>query len=358
MSSTMGKNIILSLFGESHGPCVGATVHGLPAGIKLDLKYIDEFMDRRKARLDDFSTHRLEEDEYKIISGVTNGYTNGAPLTVIIENKKANKGDYDKIVDLARPSHADFTANVKFNGYNDAYGGGHFSGRLMAPVCFVGAVCKKFLEDKNIKIYSHLFSVGDIMDTPFDMTNIFTHDVENIYKKKLPVISEVATDKMLKLVKEVRNENDSIGGIIECACVGVPAGVGSPHFEGVENKISSAVFGIPAVKGIEFGSGFAGSILKGSENNDEFYINDGAVKTKTNNCGGILGGISNGMPIVFRVAVKPTASIGIEQNTINLKNKENTKIKISGRHDSCIALRAAPCVEAMTAIVICDMLMG
>lgn len=358
MSSTFGENIVVSLFGESHGYCVGATVDGFPAGIKLDFQYINEFMERRKPKLNAFSTSRLEDDTYKIVSGLTNGYTNGSPLTVIILNKSMNSDDYSNMINVVRPSHADFTASIKFRGYNDTLGGGHFSGRLMAPVCFVGAICKYVLEQRNVKVCSHLFSVGNVKDVPFNMTEVSSADINKIYKNDIPVISDDTGRKMIDLVKKINVKKDSVGGIIECACLGVPVGVGAPHFDGIENRLSSAMFGIPGIKGIEFGSGFDGCASFGSVNNDEFYMDKGSVKTKSNNCGGILGGISNGMPIIFRVAVKPASSIGIEQNTINLKTKENVRITVCGRHDSCIALRAVPCVEAMTSIVIYDMLLG
>ena len=358
MASVFGKNIIVSLFGESHGECVGITADGFPAGVRVDFNYIKKFMDRRKPRLNAFSTSRLEDDEFKVLSGITNGCTNGAPMTAVIFNKKNDSGDYKDLSYLVRPSHADYTARIKFNGYSDLRGGGHLSGRLMAPICFLGALCKSVLEQKGIKIAARLFRVGNICDVPFDINSVALSEIEKIPQKEIPVISDQKGIEMKNLVEKVRKEKDSIGGVIECICLGVPAGIGSPHFDGIENRISAAMFGIPAVKGIEFGSGFAGARSRGSVNNDEFCVINGEVKTKSNNCGGILGGISNGMPIVFKVAVKPTASIGLKQGTVDVKNMKNCKITVMGRHDSCIAYRALPCVEAMASIVLLDMLLG
>ncbi len=356
MASVFGKNIIVSIFGESHGSHIGAVVDGLPCGIEINMAYINNFIDKRKAKHNVFSTSRIESDEIKIISGVTNNITNGAPFTFIIENKNKRSSDYNELSNVLRPSHADFTSYIKYHGYNDRRGGGHFSGRLTAPICVVGAICKEFLEKKGIKIGAHIFSIGDVCDTSFLYNKELSNTIDKLSTKEFAVISDEKGEKMKELVKEIRSEGDSIGGIVECACIGLPIGIGSPHFDGIENRLSSAIFGVPAIKGIEFGSGFAGTKLRGSENNDSFYMDGDNIITRTNNCGGILGGISNGMPIIFRVAVKPTTSISKEQDTVDIKNKTNVKISINGRHDSCIVPRVLPCIEAITSIVLLDMM--
>ncbi len=353
MSSMTGKNIKISVFGQSHSEAIGIVIDTLPTGIKLDFDKINEFMARRAPGKNAFSTARKEADTPEIISGLANGYTCGAPLCAVIHNTNTRSKDYDNLKNCPRPSHADFAASVKYKGFNDVAGGGHFSGRLTAPLCFAGAVCMQILEQKGIKIKAHIYSVKDIKDTPFDLVNITD---ENIAAKDFPVINDEQGKKMQEVILGAKSQADSVGGIIECAVTGVPAGYGNPMFDGVENIIAKNIFGVPAVKGIEFGNGFEAATLSGSENNDPFTVIDEEIKTKTNNSGGINGGITNGMPIVFRVAMKPTPSIGKEQDSVSLKEKTDEKLIIYGRHDPCIVQRAVPVIEAVAAISMLDIL--
>ncbi|HZJ77528.1 MAG TPA: chorismate synthase [Clostridia bacterium] len=356
MSSQIGNKIKVQIFGQSHSKAIGVVIDGLPAGIRLDMEKINSFMQKRAPGKNDYSTKRKETDNPQILSGVFDGTTVGAPLCAIIENTDARPADYSKIKDMPRPGHADFSAFAKFGEYHDIRGGGFFSGRMTAPLCFAGAVCMQLLEEKGITVGAHIFSIGNEKDLPFDSVDIDANDLKNISQKPFAVIDDSAGERMKIDIKNVADEGDSLGGVIECAIVGISAGVGEPMFDGIENNLSKAVFGIPAIKGIEFGAGFASTFMKGSQNNDEFYFDKKSIKTKTNNNGGILGGISTGMPIVFRVAVKPTPSIGKEQNTISFSKKCDTKLVITGRHDPCIVPRAVPCIEAVAAIVIADYL--
>ncbi len=353
MSSMTGKNIKISVFGQSHSEAIGVVIDALPTGIKLDFDKINEFMARRAPGQNAFSTARKEADSPEILSGLADGYTCGAPLCAVIHNTNTRSKDYDNLKNCPRPSHADFAASVKYKGFNDVAGGGHFSGRLTAPICFAGAVCMQILEQKGIKIKAHIYSVKDIKDTPFDLVNITD---ENIAAKDFPVINDEQGKKMQEVILNAKSNADSVGGIIECAVTGVPAGYGNPMFDGIENIIAKNIFGVPAVKGIEFGNGFEATTLSGSENNDPFTVIDGEIKTKTNNSGGINGGITNGMPIVFRIAMKPTPSIGKEQDSVSLKEKTDEKLVIHGRHDPCIVQRAVPVIEAVAAISMLDIL--
>lgn len=347
MSSTLTLgNISLSIFGESHGPAIGAVIDNLPAGEGLDIERIYEFMARRAPKKDGTSTMRSETDTPEIISGFYNGKTTGEALCAVIKNKDQHSADYKSISELARPGHADYTAFLRYNGSNDPRGGGHFSGRLTAPLVFAGAVCEQMLEKRGITTAAHIYSIADEKDTPFDPVNVTREQLRTVKTKYLPVLDDNADTKMRSVIDKARNDLNSAGGIIECCAVGFPAGIGSPIYDGIENRVSQLVFGIPAVKGIEFGIGFEAAAILGSENNDDFYIENGEIKTKTNNAGGILGGISNGMPIIFRAAIKPTPSIARPQNTVNFVKKENAVMEIKGRHDPCIVPRAVPCVEA------------
>jgi len=353
MSSTWGKNLKISIFGESHGKAIGVTIDGLQPNFALDMDEIAKYMAKRKPG-GEFATPRKEDDLPEILSGVFEGKTTGAPLTAIIYNTNTKSGDYQNVSQCARPGHADYTAYVKYDGANDYRGGGHFSGRLTACIVFAGAVCSQILKSKGIDIFAHISSIADVCDKPFDMY------VSDEIKQKLdcdyPVIDDLAGQKMKKVVSQARQEGDSVGGTVECMVTGLPAGVGSPMFDGVENKIASIIFGIPAVKGIEFGLGFEASKVRGSQNNDQFYMDGEVAKTKTNNCGGILGGITNGMPVTFKVAFKPTPSIAKAQNTIDFKAKQDTVIEVGGRHDPCVVMRATPVVTAATAIAVLDLL--
>lgn len=347
MSSTINLgNISLSVFGESHGPAIGCVIDNLPAGESLDLEEIYGFMARRAPKKDGTSTMRSEKDMPEIISGFFEGKTTGEALCAVIRNGDQHSGDYKSISSLARPGHADYTGFLRYNGANDPRGGGHFSGRLTAPLVFAGAVCGQLLKKRGITTGAHIYSVSDIFDTPFDPVSVSAETLDEVKKRYLPLVNVSADEKIRAKINDARENLDSVGGIIECAAVNVPAGIGSPIFDGLENRIAQLVFGIPAVKGIEFGAGFKSASLFGSQNNDEFYTEGETVKTKTNNAGGILGGISNGMPIIFRAAIKPTPSIARPQNTVDFHKNENSVIEIKGRHDPCIVPRAVPCVEA------------
>lgn len=353
MSSMTGNNIKVSVFGQSHSAAIGVVIDSLPTGIELDLDKIYAFMKRRAPGNDKFSTTRKEADMPEIISGLVNNTTCGAPLCAIIRNTNTRSQDYSNLKDMPRPSHADFAAQIRYDGFNDVAGGGHFSGRLTAPLCFAGAVCMQILEKQGIDIKAHIYSIGNVFDTPFDLTVITR---ECISEKSFPVIDDSKGQAMQELILKAKENADSIGGVIECAVTGVKAGYGSPMFDGIENIIAKNIFGIPAVKGIEFGNGFKCATLFGSENNDTYYIDGDDVKTRTNNAGGITGGISTGMPIVFRAAFKPTPSIGKEQDTVSLSKKTDEKLIIHGRHDPCIVQRAVPVVEAVAAISILDII--
>ncbi len=357
MSSMIGKNIRISIFGQSHSKAIGIVMDGLPAGESIDLDKVNAFMARRRPGQGILTTARSEEDLPDIVSGLAGGKTCGAPLCALIANKDTHPQDYEQLKIHPRPGHADYTAWCKFGKSADYSGGGHFSGRLTAPLAFAGAVCLQILEKENIAVGAHIASVGDIQDQRFDPVNVTAAELKTVSAKAFPVCSDEAGKKMMELIQTVRAEKDSIGGTIECAATGIPAGIGSPMFDGIENRLAAALFGIPAVKGLEFGAGFEASRLKGSENNDAFYSLDGTVKTRTNHHGGILGGISSGMPILFRAAFKPTPSIGLPQNTVDLETGENTKLEITGRHDPCIVVRAVPVVEAVTAFTLLDMIM-
>ncbi|MCD7774196.1 MAG: chorismate synthase [Clostridiales bacterium] len=353
MSSMTGKNIKISVFGQSHSAAIGVVIDGLPAGYIVDFERVNAFMARRAPGQNVLSTPRKEADLPKVLSGIAGGATCGAPLCAVIRNGNTRSGDYSNIKDCPRPSHADYAAFVKYNGANDVAGGGHFSGRLTAPLCFAGAVCIQLLEKKGIFVKSHIYSIADEKDTPFDLVNITEEDISS---KDFPVIDGEAGKRMAAKILEARSHADSVGGIIECAVTGVPAGVGDPMFDGIENIIAKNIFAIPAVKGIEFGNGFDCTRLRGSENNDPYYIDGNKITTKTNNAGGITGGITTGMPIVFRAAFKPTSSIGREQDSVSLSKMENQKLIVKGRHDPCIVQRAVPVVEAVTAFTILDAL--
>lgn len=352
MSSIYGKNIKISIFGQSHSEAIGVTIDGLPAGIEIDNEKLKYFMERRMSKGKSYATKRNEADDPQFICGLVNNTTCGAPLTAIINNENKNSSDYDNLSVTPRPSHADYTAELKYGGYQDKSGGGHFSGRLTAPLCVAGGICKQILEEQGINFYAHIKSIKDICDDSFDPLS-----PKEPTDKNFPVLNETKKQSMLDIIEDARKNLDSVGGVIECGITGVPVGLGEPIFDGLENRISQIIFGIPAVKGIEFGNGFNSTLLFGSENNDEFIMNNDEVSTKTNNHGGILGGISSGMPIIFDVAIKPTPSIGLPQKSVNLTEMEETTLEIKGRHDPCIVPRAVPCVEAAAAIAILDALL-
>ena len=325
MSNTCGNVFRFTIFGQSHGPAIGVTMEGLPAGTVIDMEKLQRFLDRR-APGQRGTTPRKEADRPDFVAGLVNGQTCGAPVTAVIRNENTRSGDYEDLRYIPRPGHADYTAWVKYGDDRDYAGGGQFSGRLTAPLCIAGGVCLQQLDKLGISVNAKLVRVGE----------------------------ETDPDRFIDRVETARAEGDSVGGVIECTVSGCPAGLGGPMFDGIENRIARTVFGIPGIKGIEFGSGFEGSTRRGSENNDPFCIEDGAVKTRTNNAGGILGGISSGMPIVFRVACKPTPSIARPQDSVDLRTMTETTLSVRGRHDPCIALRAVPCVEAAAACAVYD----
>ncbi|WZL73190.1 chorismate synthase [Clostridiaceae bacterium 35-E11] len=358
MSGTWGRNIRYSIFGESHGEGIGIVLDGLPSGIALDMEAIKKELSRRRPGQNPFSTPRQEKDQFEILSGYFHDRTTGTPLCAVIYNTNQHSKDYDALKTVMRPGHADYTGYMKYKGFQDYRGGGHFSGRLTAPMVFAGAVAKQILKAKGIIIGSHIAQIGNVYDQYFDDVAISFEEMKQLQNKDFPVIDEEKGAAMKELILQTKSQQDSIGGMIEAAILDLPVGIGEPFFDSVESILSHLLFSIPAVKGVEFGTGFDISQMKGSQANDEFYVKDGEIKTVTNHNGGILGGITNGMPLIFRVAFKPTPSIGKIQKTIDIFKKENREIKVQGRHDPCIVLRAVPVVEAAAAIGILDLLLA
>ena len=352
MSSTYGEVLKLSIFGQSHGPAIGMTLDGIPAALHIDMDALQQFLNRRAPGQGNYATTRKEADKPEFLSGIIDDCTCGAPITAIIHNTNTRSGDYEEIRIHPRPGHADFPAQIKYWGCQDVAGGGHFSGRLTAPVCIAGGLCKQWLEGKGIRIAAHISSIAGIDDAPIQLDWV-NPDLDAI-STDFPVINDSAGKKMLEAIAKAKAEGNSVGGTIECIITGLPAGLGDPMFDGIENKLAQIIYGIPAVKGLEFGSGFDGTTLLGSENNDPYAITDGNIKTLSNNAGGILGGITTGMPIVFNVAIKPTPSISKPQQTVNIKTLQNEMYAVQGRHDPCIVPRAVPVVEAAAAIAIFD----
>ncbi len=356
VSSTWGNNIKISIFGESHGKAIGVVVDGLPAGEKIDFEEILLQMSRRSPGKNDLESKREEKDYPEILSGLKNFTTTGSPLSAIIANENFRHSDYDEELLLIRPGHADYTVHMRYNGFEDHLGGGHLSGRLTAPLVFAGSVCKQILEKRGILIASHISSIRNIKDSNFDPVDISCSLLKRLSIETFPTIDASIKKKMESEILKAKSNLDSVGGAVECAIVGLPAGVGNPIFDNIESKISSIIFGIPGIKAIEFGSGFTSSTMLGSENNDSFILEDSCVKTVSNNHGGILGGISSGMPIIFKVGFKPTPSIAKKQLTVDLSKHTQTEISIKGRHDPCIVSRAAVVVEAAAAIAILDLI--
>ncbi len=357
MSGNFGKKINISIFGESHGEGIGVVINGIPSGLEIDMEKINKEMERRAPGRNDISTPRKEKDEPMILSGVFNGYTTGTPISMVIKNGDTKSKDYSKTKDIVRPGHADFTGFVKYNGFNDYRGGGHFSGRITAPLVFAGAIAKQVLEQRGIVVGSHIKQILDIEDEFFDTINIEKDELERLSKETLPVLDNDVKEKMLETIIKHKEKGDSVGGVVEVCVVGLEAGIGNPFFDSIESIISHLVFSVPAVKGIEFGQGFAFAEMTGSKANDEFYlVNEKVMTPKSNNNGGINGGISNGMPIIYRAVIKPTPSISIEQKSVNIVEKEETTFNITGRHDPCIVQRALVVLEAVTAIGILELL--
>lgn len=358
MSSTWGERLRISIFGGSHSNAIGVTVDGLPAGRRIDMEQVLLQMRRRAPGQDSTATERKEADIPEILCGLSEeGVLFGEPVCAMIRNTDQRSRDYQRLDITPRPGHADYPAHVKYGGHNDIRGGGHFSGRLTAPLVFAGALCRQVLHTKGIVIGAHAAAIGSTADIPFDLVNIDAAELETLNQEYFSVRSPQAKEKMYAEITEKKIAGDSLGGIIECAATGLPAGLGTPMFGGVENLISSIVFGIPAMKGIEFGAGFSVANMTGSENNDAYYYENDIVKTRTNHTGGILGGITTGMPLLFRVAVKPTASIATVQETVNLENRERENLIVRGRHDPCILPRAIPVVEAAAAIAILELML-
>lgn len=359
MASVYGNALRLSIFGQSHSPAIGCSIDGLPAGIAVDLDRLQAFLDRRAPGRSATSTARREADAPEFIAGITNGHTNGAPVAAIIRNDNTRSRDYDELRRKPRPGHADWPADVKYRGYQDVAGGGHFSGRLTAPLCVAGGIALQALEARGIRIAAHIASLGPepICDTPLDPMKPNRVQLDAILANPLPCVSASAATRMRACILDAKNDLDSVGGIVECVAYGVPAGLGDPMFDGIENRIAKIAFGIPAVKGVEFGAGMAAARLRGSQNNDPYRMDGDAVRPQTNHAGGILGGITTGMPVVWRMAVKPTPSIGRRQQSVDLVARSDAELVVHGRHDPCIVPRAVPVAEAACALALLDALL-
>jgi len=357
MSGMWGNKLKVSIFGESHGVGIGITIDGLPSGIEINMEDVIREMERRAPGKSNLSTARKEADAPEILSGFFQGKTTGTPLCAVIRNADMHSKDYGKLKDLMRPGHADYPGFIRYDGFNDYRGGGHFSGRITAPLVFAGAICKQVLETKGINIGAHVKSIGDIQDKSFYETEISKELLDKLKIKELPLLSPEKEIEMRNTILEAKKEGDSVGGTIECTVIGIDAGIGNPFFDSVESTLAHLMFSVPAVKGIEFGKGFFMSELRGSECNDEYYYEGDKVKTYTNNNGGITGGITNGMPILFKVGIKPTPSISKIQKTIDIADTKEAELVIEGRHDPCIVQRAVPVIEAVTAIGILDLVL-
>ena len=356
MSGIWGRKIKYSIFGESHGSAIGITIDGLPSGFELDLDEVRFEMARRAPGKDEYSTQRNECDEFEILSGYFENRTTGTPLCAIIRNTNQKSKDYDELKRVIRPGHADYTGYIKYDGFNDPRGGGHFSGRITAPLVFAGAIAKQILKKRGIIIGAHIAQINNIFDDEFDKININEEFLNKIKLKRFAVVNENQGQTMKNSIVEAKNNLDSVGGIIETAVVNLPVGLGDPFFDSVESLLAHMMFSVPSVKGIEFGAGFEFARMLGSNANDEYFIENNNIRTLSNNNGGILGGITNGMPLIFKVVIKPTASISKKQQTVNILKMENEEISVNGRHDPCIVQRAVPVIEGATAIVLLDLM--
>lgn len=355
MSSTYGENLKLTIFGQSHGAAVGMTLDGIPAGLPVDFEALQAFLNRRAPGQNDWSTPRKEEDRPEFLAGILDGFTCGAPIAAVIHNKNTRSGDYANLKDCPRPGHADYTAQVKYGGFQDAAGGGHFSGRLTAPLCIAGGLCKQWLAEKGIRIAARIAAIaGETDDFAVDTLSPQLDQIGTDF----PVFSAEAGQRMREKIAQARSECDSVGGIIECYITGLPVGLGEPMFGGVEGRIAQIVYGVPAVKCVEFGAGQAAANMRGSQCNDDFTVEHGQIRTLTNNAGGILGGITNGMPVIFRVAIKPTPSISQPQKSVSLSRNADQELIVKGRHDPCIVPRAVPVIEAAAAVAMFDLILG
>lgn len=355
--NTLGNKLRVTVFGQSHAPAIGCVIDGLPAGFAPDMERVAAFMARRAPGRNTWSTPRKESDAPEILSGLVEGRTCGAPVAMVIRNTNQHSRDYSGLKRTPRPSHADYTAVIKYGDDYDVRGGGQFSGRLTAPLCFAGALALQMLEQKGIVVAAHIDRIAGVCDDSPDFAGVSREELAALLERPFPVFSEEAGEKMRQAIEAARMDTDSVGGVIRCFAVGVPPGIGEPMFGGVENRLASALFGIPAVRGVSFGTGFAAAGMRGSEHNDPFVMDGGRVAARTNHAGGVLGGITSGMPLVVNVGIKPTASIAKEQATVDLRTKENASLVIHGRHDPCIVPRAVPVVEAVTALTLLDMIL-
>ncbi len=357
MATTYGKNIKLTIYGGSHDESIGMILSGVPSGIKIDTDKLLSFMKRRAPGQNAYSTRRREPDIPVFLSGVCDGITNGEDIQAVIYNTNQHSSDYANLSDIPRPSHADYAAMVKYGGDVDLRGGGHFSGRLTAPMCIAGGICLQILEQRGIRVAAHIHSIAGVRDSNFDAVNVNVWDFDALSQNSFPTVDTSAGLAMQEKIEAARLDGDSVGGVIECAAIGLPVGIGEHIFDGVEGRISQIVFGIPAIKGIEFGLGFGSAEVLGSQNNDPFFTDGKTIKTLTNNAGGVIGGMTSGMPLIFKVAFKPTPSIAKKQQSVSLSRMENVELEIHGRHDPCVVPRAVPVVEAACAIAILDMLL-
>lgn len=355
MSSTYGENLKLSIFGQSHGAAIGMTLDGIPAGLPVNFDVLQAFLNRRAPGQNDWSTPRREEDRPEFLAGILDGFTCGAPIAAVIHNHNTRSGDYANLMDCPRPGHADYTAQIKYGGFQDAAGGGHFSGRLTAPLCIAGGLCIQWLAEMGIQVAAKIAEIGGIADE--GILDPLAPRLEAI-AKDFPVVSEISARKMREAIADARKEGDSVGGSVECWVTGLPAGLGEPMFGGMESRIAQIIYGIPAVKALEFGVGHRAAAMRGSQCNDAFRMEGGLVRTVTNHAGGILGGITDGMPLVFRAVFKPTPSISLPQQSISLAKGEIMPLVVKGRHDPCIVPRAVPVVEAAAAIAVFDLVLG
>ncbi|API88218.1 chorismate synthase [Marinilactibacillus sp. 15R] len=360
MSGIWGKNVQVSIFGESHGVAIGITINGLPPGLEVDMEQVLFEMARRAPGRNELTTPRKEKDQPEILSGLLDGKTTGAPLTAIIWNTNTRSKDYSLLKNVMRPGQADYPGRVRYKGHNDHRGSGHFSGRITAPLVFAGAICKQWLAQKGVTVGAHIQSIGMIEDESFaDQKEVTLEQIRSFKEQQLPLFNAEKETEMKDLIVEAKEDGDSVGGVVETFVLGLDAGYGNPFFDSVESQLAHLVFAVPAIKGIEFGTGFDITKMRGSEANDEYYYDEhGQIKTRSNNNGGIIGGITYGMPVVFRAAVKPPASIKKKQQTINVEEGKAAELEVEGRHDPCIVPRVLPVLEAVTALGLMDLMMG
>ena len=352
-----GKKLTVSVFGQSHAAAVGMVMDGLPAGVPVDREALQAFLNRRAPGRAAYATPRREADAPEFVSGLVEDHTCGAPVCAIIRNTDVRSGDYDRLQDVPRPSHADYPARLRYGQAYDGRGGGPFSARLTAPLCVAGGIALQMLAARGVRVGAHLASVAAVHDAAFDPVRVSAADFDRVAANGFPTLSAEAGAAMRDAIEQARQKQDSVGGVVECAALGLPAGVGGPLFQGLESALSAALFAIPAVRGVEFGAGFSAASMQGSQHNDAYILSGGRVATATNCAGGIVGGMTTGMPLVLRAAFKPTPSIGLPQRSVSLSRMEETELVITGRHDPCVAPRAVPVVEAVTALVLLDQLL-